>query len=755
MAKATHNYGSTRSDPDESKPLAEMSSSDHAMDLPTPDTPGLVDFENRFKDPEEKTPLSTRLRKLVRKQTAGCSAKSSVLGVFPIVGILRKYNVKEDLPNDLVAGVTAGVMMIPQGMAFAALSTLPPIVGLYISFFASATYAVMGTGRQVSWGCIAVLSIMMGQILDKYDASVEEDRPAACINGSLVTAAAADAGSNSEDPSDPLTARRMEVASGVTLVAALVVIVASRLGLSRVASLLSNSLITGFTVGIAFHVGTSQFKEILGVPVARQSGIGAIVKTWVEVLKKVPDTNVATLLTSIACILAIYLVKRFINEKYKQKLRVPIPIDLIVAVVATLVTEYARLHDDFDVRVVGNVTTGLPAPKLPDLGLSSSYIGDGLIIAVVAYTQTLALTKTFGLEHNYPVDPAQEMLAAGVVNLVCAVFSGYIAAGSVSRSMVQSGAGGRTQLASLVAAGLVLLVILLAGPYFHYLPKCVLSAIIVVSLRSMMLKLLTVPDMWRRAPLDCAVWVFTCTAVVVLNPDLGLLVSVLLSLLIVVLRSMVGPVAEAGQIQVGGGSLSVEIRSVRGYSAAATSPHAKIVKVKTPVYFVNSEAFVTGVYEKTGIYPLEIRKARKKAEAKSSKDQNSPGTYRKTNGDSAEKNGKLELEAEEDKSMQARHETSPGSSGQCGAALCPLVVLDAAHMAFVDLMGVQALQMVIKEMKSVDVEVLIAALPEGVIPLLKSTGFWAQHGDRLFLSVDAALASRLAAASRKQAESAH
>ncbi|GFO14514.1 sulfate transporter-like [Plakobranchus ocellatus] len=702
--------------------------------------PNLVEFENKFKDPEEKQPLSTTFRKCWAEKKANCSVKEYCKRLLPIVGTITGYNCKEDLPNDLIAGLTSGVMMIPQGMAFAALSTLPPIVGLYISFFASISYAVLGTGRQVSWGCIAVLSIMMGTILDKYDTSVLETKPLACFNDSsgVETNGTSFTGvdSFSPDPSDPVTSRRMEVASGVSLVAGLVIVTASRLGFSRVSNLLSNSLITGFTVGIAFHVGTSQLKEILGVSVPRQSGIGSIIKTWIEVIKKVPDTNVATLLTSVICILIIYVVKRFVNEKYKKKLRVPIPIDLFVAIIATLVTEYGKIHKDYDVRVVGDVPVGLPAPKIPDLSLSSSYIGDGLIIAVVAYTQTLALSKTFGLEHGYPVDPAQEMLASGVVNLVCGVFSGYIAAGSVSRSMVQNGAGGRTQLASVVAAVLVLLVILFAGPYFYYLPKCVLSAIIMVSLRSMMLKLLTIPEMWRRSPIDCIVWVFSCVATVVLNADLGILASVVLSLLLVVLRSMVNPVSEAGQIETG--SASVELRSLRGYSAARSPQNARIVKIKTPVFFVNSEAFVNGIYEKTGVDPVKIKRSKKKMEKDGEEKAVAPETPNHSKDEP--QGGSTSVDEGQNSAVRARKDLN-GHCGNCVDEACsPVIILDASQMAFVDLMGVQALQFVITEMGTVGVEVFVAAVPESVIPLLKSTGFWKKHGDRLFLTVEAALA---------------
>ncbi|GFO29616.1 sulfate transporter-like [Plakobranchus ocellatus] len=364
--------------------------------------------------------------------------------------------------------------------------------------------------------------------------------------------------------------------------------------------------------------------------------------------------------------------------------------------------------------VVGHVPVGLLAPKIPDLSLSISYIGDGLIIAVVAYTQTLALSKTFGMEHGYPVDPAQEMLASGVVNVVCGVFSGYIATGSVSRSMVQNGAGGRTQLASVVAA------------------VCVLSAIIIVSLRPLVVKLLTVPEMWRRSPIDCAVWLFSCISTVVLTADLGILASVVLSLLLVVLRSMVNPVSEAGQIETG--SVSAELRSLRGYSAARSPKNTRIVKIKTPVFYVNSEAFVNGIYEKTGVYPVKMKRSKFNMEKE---------VEAKTLASDAPNHSKDEHQGESN-SVGNHSNNSPGLNGHCGGyvdeACSPVIILDASQMAFVDLMGVQALQFVITEMGTVGIEVFVAAVPESVIPLLKSTGLWKKHGDRLFLTLEAALA---------------
>ncbi|XP_059171658.1 sulfate transporter-like [Physella acuta] len=688
--------------------------------------PKLVDFENSYHNPEEKAPVVTRLKGAVRKRISRFNVKHCVFSYLPILETIRKYKVKEYLPNDIIAGTTAGVMMIPQGMAFAALSTLPTIVGLYISFFASITYVIFGTGRQLSWGCIAILSLMVANILDKYEKSVNGDQ-VTCSNGTgmpLVyndTDPVATNGSAPGEEQDTLTEAKIVVASSVSVIVGFLLIVTSQLGLSRITNLMSNSLITGFTVGISFHVATSQLQTMLGVSVPRSTGLASIVQTWVKVLIKIPHTNVATLITSVICIVLLYLIKTCINDRFKKQMRVPFPGELFVVIVATLISKYAFLHDEFKVSVVGRVPVGLPGIKFPEFVLVKDYIADGIVIIVIAYAQTLAMAKTMGLKHNYVVDSNQEMLACGICSVVCGLFSGYVSAASVSRSVVQDGAGGRTQIASLFAAGIVLLVIMLIGPYFYFLPKCVLAAIIVVNLRSMFLKLLDIPKEWRKSKYDCAVWVFACVATIIFNADYGLLAGVTFSLLLIVLRTMLTPVVEAGQIQTS--PLTVELRSLDNYSSVKKIKNVVIIKIKTPLYFVNADIFTSKVFSKSGINPAEVKKQLKEKL----------------------KNGVVASEQGESKSLEVANGKLLTED-----SLTPevkVVLLDAAEVAFIDLMGVQALEFVINELTTVGVEVLISSVPENILPMLKSTGFWEKHGERLFLSVESALASVVLAVS--------
>lgn len=699
----------------------------------------LVEFEDTFRNPADHNPLSNKLHQAIVKKISSCDIKMSLLRMFPIWETLRTYRMK-DLPNDIIAGITSGVMMIPQGMAFASLSTLPPIVGLYISFFASITYFFLGTGRQLSWGCIAVLSLMMANILDRYDRTLTGDTPFDYINNieqgvttavhnnsvelnitfhlssvSNISNVTTEFDKLNEDKLAGRAAKRLEVASAVSFVAGLIFVIASRLGLSRVTSIMSNSLITGFTVGISFHVVTSQLKTMFGISTSRYTGLGAVIRTWISVFKNLPKTNVATLIISIISILVLYFVKKCINDRYKKKMRIPVPVELLVVIVATLISNFANLHHHFNVKVVETVPIGVPAPKFPDLFLVTDYIGDAIIIIVIAYAQTLAMAKTMGLKNNYVVDPNQEMLACGMCSVVCGLFSGYICAASVSRSVVQDGAGGKTQVASLVAACLVLLVIMLIGPYFYYLPMCVLSAIIVVNLRTMFLKLLEIPREWRKSKYDCAVWVFACVSCIVLNVDIGLLTGVIFSLFLIVLRAMLTPVVEVGQIRTS--SHTVELRSLDKYSSAEKLQNVLIIKIKTPLYFVNAETFTSKVFSKTGIDPVRTKKHVQEMTVNNHTEQG-PTTTRPDTGECFDK-------------MLSNYTHVPLKT----------LLLDASEMAFIDLMGVQALQFLIEEFSSVDVEVLVTSIPESIIPILKSTGFWAKHGERLFLSVESALSS--------------
>ncbi|ESO94616.1 hypothetical protein LOTGIDRAFT_145007 [Lottia gigantea] len=440
--------------------------------------------------------------------------------------MLRNYK-RSNLMPDLIAGSTAGAMMIPQGMAFGALSTLPPIVGLYISLFAPLTYFFLGTCHQISMG-----NLMMADVLDLYDANIKSVNSVlySVMNSTISNTTDIDNGIISD-----IQTKRIDVACSVTFIVGMITILLSKLGLGFVTCFMSNSLITSFTVGVSIHVFTSQLKNGLGLKLERETGLFKLPKTWYNVCAHLTEANIATLITWILCIIIIYLVKAQINDRFKNKMKIPIPIELIMVIFGTLASYYIGLNEQYDVKIVKSIPKGIPVPKVPSLTLATDYLGDGILIAVVSYAQTVALAKTFGLMHKYEINPDQEMFACGAANVVCSLFSGYITAASVSRSVVVNGAGAKTQFQSLVACSIVLLVIVVLAPYFFHLPLCVLAAIICVNLRGMFWKLTQLNPLRRQSKTDFTVWLVTFLVAVFVDVIPGLLAGIAVSFLLIII----------------------------------------------------------------------------------------------------------------------------------------------------------------------------------------------------------------------------
>ncbi|XP_076460870.1 prestin-like [Babylonia areolata] len=741
------------------------------------------EFEAQYRQPDDKMTVLESAKEVVMKKCSKFSLRKLVVSNFPILSTLRHYRPLQDLPSDVVAGLISGIMMIPQGMAFASLSTLKPIVGLYISLFTSITYFFLGTGQQTSCGCIAILSIMIGSILDKYEDKVKQSAGKAPCMSTLTTtmssflinatttpmttldysgtsfnmtggtSLAPDLDSEDLD----LEAKKLGVAGGLTLLCGIIFVVLGKIGLGKVTVVMSDSLVNGFTVGAAFHVGSSQMKTILGLSfLPRQSGLFKLLRFWYSVLSNIHRSNPASIIASFVCILLIYLVKRFVNEKYKTKLRVPIPIELFVMILATVVTYFCDLYGKFGVGIIKEVPTGVPAPQIPDIYNGMDYLMDGLVIIIVAFVQTVSMAKLMGLKHNYKIDSNQEMFALGMMNIVCSVFSGYISGASLSRTIVQDSAGGKSQIASLFAALLVLLVMLFIGPYFYYVPKLALSAIIVVSLRSLFLKLLTIPDIWRRSKMDCIMFVTTIAAVVILDVDIGLLLGVVVSIFLVVFMTMRSSVDVTTHIPVGDTSVW---RSKENYYGGDETTNVKVIRVNSPLYFVNAEIITDAIFKKTGINPLKMtsRTAEVQNPVKTNGtngiediDKADDGTAVNDRSESTpnvvlHETGDVE-KGESHRQNLADDESKPHSLPNPSSSLSPIsaapfsaLVLDLSGASFIDLMGVKALEFLIQKYRSVGVDVYVTDVTEKCLDTLKKSGFMAKHGDLVFLAVDSVL----------------
>uniref|UniRef100_H9GTE3 SLC26A/SulP transporter domain-containing protein n=1 Tax=Anolis carolinensis TaxID=28377 RepID=H9GTE3_ANOCA len=437
---------------------------------------------------------------------------------LPIASWLPKYQPKKCLLGDLVAGLTVGIVHIPQGMAFALLTSVAPVYGLYTSFFPALLYMLFGTGRHVSTGTFAVVSLMTGSVVERL---VPVSLPS---NGTVPNEVAL------------LEGQRIGVAAAMAFLVGLLMIAMFTLRLGFLSTYLSEPVVKAFTSGAALHVVVSQLQSLLGLPLPRPDGCFAIFQILASVVEALPLTNIAELLISGLCLAVLVPIKE-INNRFRSRMWVPIPGEIIMVLLATGICFASSLNTHYKVQIVGHLPAGFPQPQLPALHLLPQVLGDTVALTFVAYAISVSLAMIYAEKHHYIIDPNQELLAHGLSNLVSSLFTCFPSSATLATTNILESAGGHTQLSGLFTSAIVLIVLMWIGPLFYYLPKCVLACINVTSLRQMFLQFQDLPELWRISRIDFAVWVVTWLSVVVLSVDLGLAVGIVFSMMTVVCRT--------------------------------------------------------------------------------------------------------------------------------------------------------------------------------------------------------------------------
>ncbi|XP_053751076.1 solute carrier family 26 member 10 isoform X5 [Panthera pardus] len=458
-------------------------------------------FQRLFGDAEQAPellaePRSSRLCRRWRRLASACSGPGAwrlLRARLPPLRWLPHYRWRAWLLGDAVAGVTVGIVHVPQGMAFALLTSVPPVFGLYTSFFPVLIYTLLGTGRHLSTGTFAVLSLMTGSAVERL---VPEP-----LGGNL---------------------------SGIER---------EQLDAQRV----------GSAAALAF-------------------GSGALM-TLAAVLTALPRSSPAELTIS-ALSLALLVPVKELNVRFRDKLPTPIPGEIVMVLLASVLCFTSSLDTRYNVQIVGLLPGGFPQPHLPDLAELPRILADSLPIALVTFAVSASLASIYADKYSYTIDSNQELLAHGISNLISSLFSCFPNSATLATTSLLVDAGGNTQLAGLFSCIVVLSVLLWLGPFFYYLPKvrnsggmgvtgggggyilghwgsqlassapkAVLACINISSMRQMFFQMQELPQLWRISRMDFAVWMVTWVAVVILSVDLGLAVGVVFSMMTVVCRT--------------------------------------------------------------------------------------------------------------------------------------------------------------------------------------------------------------------------
>ena len=429
--------------------------------------------------------------------------KSWIYKAIPALGWMSNYK-KESLKGDISAGITVGVMLVPQGMAYAMLAGLPPIIGLYASVIPVLVYALLGTSNQLAVGPVAIVSLMTAAGVGVLANGSVEAYIAYAVLLSLMVGG-------------------MQLFMGL-----------GRFGF--LVNFLSHPVISGFTSAAALIIGFSQLKHLLGVDISRSHHIHEILyNAWLQI----SDVHMFTLIIGFTSIVILLAVK---------KIKPMFPGALLVVVLSTLAVWIMGL-DQSGVKIVGDVPAGLPSFSFPawDWEAMSALLPTAVAISMVGFMESISVAKAFARRNRYDVDPNKELIALGTANIAGSFFKGYPVTGGFSRTAVNGQAGANTPLASIITAILIAIVLLFLTPLFYYLPNAVLAAIIMTAVFGLV-DIKEVKHLNKVKRSDLVMLVITFFATLSLGIEMGILTGVAVSLLWFVVKTTRPHVAVLAQI---------------------------------------------------------------------------------------------------------------------------------------------------------------------------------------------------------------
>ncbi|EAS33867.1 sulfate permease [Coccidioides immitis RS] len=435
-----------------------------------------------------------------------------IVNIFPFLRWLTRYNVQWFL-GDLVAGVTVGAVVVPQGMAYAKLAELPVEFGLYSSFMGVLVYWFFATSKDITIGPVAVVSTLVGHIIVRVRMEHPEFEPHV-------------------------------IASAFGVICGAVVTFVGLIRCGWLVDFIPLTAISAFMTGSALSISSGQVPSMLGITTfnTRDSTYKLIINT----LKHLGDTKIDAAM-GLSALFILYAVRSgctYCARKYPSRAKLWFFLATLRTVIVILfytgVSAGVNIHrrDNPRFRILGTVPRGFQHAAVPDLnpGLLSAFSGDIPAGVIVLLIEHIAISKSFGRINNYTIDPSQELIGIGVTNLLGPFLGGYPATGSFSRTAIQSKAGVRTPFGGVITAMVVLLAIYALPPVFFYIPNSSLSAVIIHAVGDLITPPNTVYQFWRVSPLEVVVFFAGVFVMVFTNIENGIYTTVCMSLAILLFR---------------------------------------------------------------------------------------------------------------------------------------------------------------------------------------------------------------------------
>ena len=461
---------------------------------------------------------------------------------IPILDWLPNYK-KSWLKSDLFAGLTIGVILIPQGIAYAIIAGLPPIYGLYTAMIPQIVYAVLGTSRQLAIGPAAMDSLIVASGI-----------------GMLATIG---------------SEHFIVLAVLLAFMVGFFQIIFGLFHLGFLVNFLSKPVISGFTSGSAVIIGMNQIGNLLGIDLDRSNQVQTLL---FEIFEKINHIHWPTTLIGIISILVIAGIKK-ISKK--------IPASLVVVVLGISFVYWLHL-DSQGVTILGEIPQGLPSFVVPsfDKAFIEELSGLALTLGLIGFMEAISIAKSIEVKHNnYSVNANKELVALGFGNMIGSFFQTYPATAGFARTAVNDQSGAKTPLSSLVAALIIGLSLLFLTPVFFFLPKAALAAVIIVAAFSL-LDFSMPKNLLSYSRRDLVILNSTLLITIFIGIKEGILFGIILSLVMLIYKSTKPHMAVLGNVPG-----THFYRNINRFKEVIIQKEILIVRFDAQLYFANTQYF--------------------------------------------------------------------------------------------------------------------------------------------------------------------
>mmetsp|Transcript_31373 Transcript_31373/g.61126 ORF Transcript_31373/g.61126 Transcript_31373/m.61126 type:complete len:696 (-) Transcript_31373:317-2404(-) len=534
----------------------------------------LVSSFDSFQQPLHRKTLKKEDLTQQERSERQCSRR--VKGLLPILDWLPKYGKDnqfyqgsagaskwDGIRRDFICGVVIAVMLVPQGLAYALLAGLPPIYGLYSSTWSIITYAVVGTCKFLGPGVNAPISLLVVSTLS--------------AELGLKTDCSTDA--NSQDCLDFINASMV-----LCFMVAVLYVALGLLRLGIVTVLIPEPALSGFTTGASIVIITSHVKYFLGLKLPRLDGV---YQTWKVIFEHINETNFSALILGL-CAFALLRLLSYVNQRedVKAKLPFPIPEQLVVLLLTTIIAANTSLVEDEGLEVVAEIPSGLYVPKFPEFSqdLVEKLISPAITVAIVTYILTINVGKAMANKYKLNVDANQELYALATTSVVGGLTGSCVPSGSFSRTALIGTLNPESPMHNLWTGIIVAVISLTLTKSLYYLPNATLAAIIFSALKSL-LDFRQSVVLWRISKTEWLQWIVSFVGTVVLGVQGGILASIVMSVLLLLKNASHPPTAVLGRLPSG------VFVPLKVFPQAKEIPGVKILRFSGSFNFANKELF--------------------------------------------------------------------------------------------------------------------------------------------------------------------